>query len=71
MLQLENGFRVEKVRRALAAPLHFATNLKGKVNPGGTFDWVGSSVTLFNFLVQNVQAYAAKLGGGAGEVLVN
>ena len=71
MLQLENGFRVEKVRWPIAAPLHLATNLKRQVNLGGTFDWVSSAVTLLNFLVQNVKAYAAKLGGGAGEVLVN
>ena len=70
VLQLEDGLRVEKVRWTLAAPLHFATNLKRQVNLGCTFNWVGSAVTLFNFLVQNVQSYPAKLGGGAGEVFI-
>ena len=70
MLQLEDGLGVEKVRWSFAAPLHFATNFKRQVNFGGTFDWVRCAVTLFNFLVQNVEAYAAKLGGGAGEILI-
>ena len=71
VLQPEDGLRVEQVQLALAAPLVLATGLELAVCGRDPADGVRRAVAQRHLLGDHVDADAAELGGGAGEVLVD
>lgn len=68
VLEAEDGVRVEEVRLALAAPLVLAADLQRAVGAGDAGGRVRLGVAGGDLAGDDVDADAADLGGGAGEV---
>ena len=71
VLQPEHRLRVEQVRLAVAAPLVLAAGLQDAVRLFDAVRRVGESWRAATSAAMHVQADAAQLGLGAGEVLVD
>ena len=71
MLEPEDRLGVEQVRLALAAPLVLAADLELAVRRRDAAARVRRGVPAGDLLGDHVEADAAELGGGAGEVAVD